>query len=639
MPKSPQSDTLQTIVDRAHIPAVAYSCVTPKAESDGASTQTSVTLGKKSLSPDNRDNSVNSVTLFPASSLSKVVFTYLVLQLVKEGEEFKKDILAMISKAGHTTHLEYDIELMSSLPDLSQAENGKVYLSEKPRAYYVKGMSEPASIPLEVDLTRLATLFDLDHPLSSILPYEKFLVDGQYPEKAQKVTARHVLSHTTGLPNFGPKPATTLKFSDVSELGKGYSYSGEAFLYLQRVLEKYTGKDLETLAKEYVFERLGMERSTFLPPPEGEENIVAVHTELEEPEPVYIGDPPDNAAGSLLTTADDFSKFIAACMEDPFIQQAFVPRSSDDFPTCGLGWHLYKDGDDLIAYQYGCNPNTRSFVAINLNTQRGAAFFTNAEHGMSIANQVLSSPNLAPIGDLRVVLKDLGYSQVDEPGWLETFEGKIAEKQDDFKKAKFYFSKALSASNNDVPMQRRIKWFNAVHKPSLKTQVFTLSDESFEGTFTNQYKDNIEISMTEGGLVYKEFDNEIKLVRVSETEFLPEKDQSFKITIDGEEMRIDYLLGDRPKVLSKSSPEAQEESAMDEPAAFNDEEAQQGTVLVSSRKDEGSDAVISPVSTSNHPMREKLAELRDQENQERLDSSTTEDEEAGHWFKSGKPSD
>jgi ankyrin repeat protein len=50
----------------------------------------------------------------------------------------------------------YDLELMS-LSDLSQAEKGKIYLSENPREYYVKGMSGSAAIPPEIDLTNLAT--------------------------------------------------------------------------------------------------------------------------------------------------------------------------------------------------------------------------------------------------------------------------------------------------------------------------------------------------------------------------------------------------------------------------------------------------------------------------------------------------
>jgi hypothetical protein len=53
----------------------------------------------------------------------------------------------------------YSLELMSSLPggDIAQAKEGKVYLSEEPREYYVKGMRAPEPIPPGIDLTNLAT--------------------------------------------------------------------------------------------------------------------------------------------------------------------------------------------------------------------------------------------------------------------------------------------------------------------------------------------------------------------------------------------------------------------------------------------------------------------------------------------------
>lgn len=136
-----------------------------------------------------------------------------------------------------------------------------------------------------------------------------------------------------------------------SELGKGFSYSGEAFLYLQKVVEAKMNKDLETLAKEYVFGPIGMDRSTFLPQANDDTNIVVVHTQLEKPAPIYEGNPPLNAAGSLLTTVCDFSKFMTAWLEnmdDSIIRQAFEPTSIDDFISCGLGWHIYIEIQPLM---------------------------------------------------------------------------------------------------------------------------------------------------------------------------------------------------------------------------------------------------------------------------------------------------
>lgn len=387
---------------------------------------------------------------------------------------------------------------------------------------------------------------DLDEPLHPILEYERFMVDGEYPDKAKRLTARHILSHTTGLPNLGPNLSPTLLFDPKSELGTGYSYSGEAFLYLQKVIETKMGKDLETLAKKYVFGPLRMDRSTFLPQSEGDTNIVAVHTTLGKPTPLYEVLPHLCAAGSLLTTAHDFSKLMAAWlknMDDPIIQQAFKPRSVDDFSTCGLGWHLYRNKDELIAYQYGENPNTRSFVAINVKAKKAAVFFTNSENGMSIANQIFNSPDLPAIGDMKDVFKYMHYSQSDEPGWQEMIAGEIAEDQGRFEEAGLYFKRALDITPKDKSKQRRLEWFNVVHQSTPEKKAFTQPLETFVGKYKNIHNDEVEIYIRDGGLIRKEFGHETKLVRISEADFLPEKDQSFKISFNRDQMSTRSIHG------------------------------------------------------------------------------------------------
>lgn len=474
---------LQKIAKAALVPALAYAYAKPKEKNKDEFESNALAVGQKNiLTIDTSPNSVDNNTLFPASSLSKIVFTYLVLQLVIDKQ------------------------------------------------------------------------IDLDEPLHEILQYERFLVNGEYPEKATKLTARHVLSHTTGLPNFGGNFSSRLVFNPNSKLGDGYAYSGEAFLYLQKVIETKMGKDLETLAKEYVFTPLGMERSTFLPPQEGDTNIVAVHTELGKPTSIYVGEPYLNAASSLLTTACDFSKFLAAWLEnrnDPIIKQSFEPTSAGDFQTCGLGWHIYRNRDEVIAYQYGENPNTRSFVAINLTNQKGAAFFTNSENGMSIANQLFSSPDLVLIGNMQVIYEHMHYSQSDEPGWKEMIAGKMAQEQGKLEEARAYFGKALELSPNDEAKQRRLEWFNEVHQSTPGNQTFTQPLETFVGKLRNPYNDEVEIFIKDGSLIYEQFGQEIKLVRISETDFLPQKDQSFKISFNTNKVSISFVHGGLDKFLFK----------------------------------------------------------------------------------------
>ncbi|WP_010655123.1 serine hydrolase domain-containing protein [Fluoribacter dumoffii] len=470
---------LQKIIDSAHTPAVSYAYVESNEQHQHELVRSSFALGKKNVQSTSTENNVDGNTRFPASSLSKIVFTYLVLQLVKEKQ------------------------------------------------------------------------IDLDEPLLPILQregqeYERFKVHGEYPEKATQLTARHVLSHTTGLPNWAPNLSSPLAFDPKSDLGTGYSYSGEAFLFLQKVIETKTGKNLEELAKEYVFDPLKMNRSTFKPQPEDDKNIVVVHTQLKQSTPILEIEPPLHSAASLLTTANDFSKFMSAwldSMDDPIVKQAFEPKSAYSIAnTCGLGWHLYKNKDAVIAYQWGANPNTRSFIALNVTEKKAAVFFTNSENGMSIATQILNSPILPPIGDMQELFKYMSFSQSDEPGWQETIAGKIAEGEGRVEEARHYFEKAIEL--------RRLEWSNAVQNSSPEKTVFTSPLETFVGN----YNDEAEIYLSEGSLICRRFNSETKLVRISETEFLPEEDPSFKISFKRDLVEIISIHGDQTLLFKHSLP-------------------------------------------------------------------------------------
>jgi len=78
------------------------------------------------------------------------------------------------------------------------------------------------------------------------------------PEYREKITIRHLLSHSSGLPH------TSFNKNIRFEPGTAYSYSGYGFIYLQEVIEHVSGQSLEEAAQEAVFEPLSMSYSSFL---------------------------------------------------------------------------------------------------------------------------------------------------------------------------------------------------------------------------------------------------------------------------------------------------------------------------------------------------------------------------------------
>lgn len=108
---------------------------------------------------------------------------------------------------------------------------------------------------------------DLDRPVYEYLPrplpeYPKYS-DLKDDPRYKKITARMLLSHTAGFPNWRA-------FEDDHELhihfdpGSRYAYSGEGIALLQLVVETITKTNLETLMQQRVFRPVGMTHTSLV---------------------------------------------------------------------------------------------------------------------------------------------------------------------------------------------------------------------------------------------------------------------------------------------------------------------------------------------------------------------------------------
>jgi CubicO group peptidase (beta-lactamase class C family) len=209
---------------------------------------------------------------------------------------------------------------------------------------------------------------DLDRSLASYLD-KPYCSD----PRIDAVTARMVLGHTTGLPNWrGDGRELTL----VAEPGSRFTYSGEGYVYLQRVVERVTGLRLADHMEAEVLSPLGMERSSFLGDMRG-----------------YRGTEPGeaSAAASLHTTARDYARFVAAVLNGSTAGAMFTPHVRlDDTLAWGLGWGLQDVADgELAAWHWGNNPGFRSFVLAFPARRTGAVVFTNGDAGGPVCESLL----------------------------------------------------------------------------------------------------------------------------------------------------------------------------------------------------------------------------------------------------------
>jgi CubicO group peptidase (beta-lactamase class C family) len=243
----------------------------------------------------------------------------------------------------------------------------------------------------------------LDVPLTTYLP--KPFVAGD--ERLAKITARIVLSHRTGFPNWPTTDdgSVSIYFTP----GERFSYSGEGYIYLQRVVEKITGKPLNEYMTEAVFTPLGMTSSSYVWRPDFDALTATGHdsdgkpTELWKPTEALV-------ASSLNTTAKDYALFVDAVLDGNGLKPATLremetPEIALD-PECricikhepkqlsknlfwGLGWGIErKDGTDVL-WHWGDNGSFKGFVMADPKTKSGVVMFANSENGLEVAKPLV----------------------------------------------------------------------------------------------------------------------------------------------------------------------------------------------------------------------------------------------------------
>ncbi len=260
-------------------------------------------------------------------------------------------------------------------------------------------------------------LLDLDKPLWDEAGYERLAHD----PRAREITARMVLTHNSGLPNWGGTP---LEMNH--DPGSTWNYSGEGFVYLATMLERRTGKTLNELAREEVFEPLGMSSSSFIWTGAYDQKAASPHDLGGQPAE-KVRPESANAAASLHTTALDYARFLIAVMdgeglpaelaEAMVLQQSDIGGWGDESTWEYLGWTLgwgFQQGDGEPAiWHWGDNGNFRCFVLAYPGTKDGLVYFTNTSLGLSITEDVL---DLA-FDDTYWALRYLDYYRWDAPGF------------------------------------------------------------------------------------------------------------------------------------------------------------------------------------------------------------------------------
>ncbi len=350
--------------------------------------------------------------------------------------------------------LERNIPLLmekAGVPGLSIAEirNGKTVWTDnfgvqnestkkpvlKDTRFNVGSLSKPVFAYAVLKLVDAGKL-KLDEPLAPYLPKEFVLADSRF----NRITARIVLSHRTGFPNWpGDGKPLEIHFNP----GERFSYSGAGMVLLQKAVEKITGEPLNDYMQESVFGPLGMMHSSYVWNPAFENEVAVGHDVGGAPVDLFKADHA-NAAASLVTTAEDYALFLDAVLRRKGLRPATLremetPQIAVD-PACsncvegtpsgklsttifwGLGFGIEKTSGGESLWHWGDNGVFKAFFVVRPATKSGVVYMTNSENGLSIARQILAES----LGGGQPAFDWLKYDNYDSPGL--SFRRAAAEK-------------------------------------------------------------------------------------------------------------------------------------------------------------------------------------------------------------------
>ena len=224
-------------------------------------------------------------------------------------------------------------------------------------------------------------------------------------QRFAEVTPALLLSHQSGLPNWrgrfdrtGDTYPTQFKATDTLQLkqapGSGFSYSGEGYLYLQRVLEGRTKEDLEELARRRLFSPLNMTRSSYIPQTRLESLIAEGYYRDGNSRPALAAKLPVSAA-SLLTTSRDYAAFLQELLrrEDMLREMGtpLVPVDTLDgtLISWGLGLGITEYQGNRYVFHWGDNGPFKAYFMLSLSEKKGVVWMANSQDGLSFRDGLI----------------------------------------------------------------------------------------------------------------------------------------------------------------------------------------------------------------------------------------------------------
>ena len=272
----------------------------------------------------------------------------------------------------------------------------------------------------------------LDRPVADVLSLPETADD-----RSRSITIRHLLSHSGGWPNW--RFEANDKLASAFEPGTQWRYSGEGYVFLQRMAEKVTQQGFGRLVRDRVLAPLGMRHSSMVGREDLTPRLASAHgsrgevgrwygdklfaemTRLttargvtledatwEEAEAAFRALAPKaaplpnnlvpNAAASLRTTAADFGALLLHLVtarehggRPAEIVTLITTRTiaCNDEVAWGLGAGLELVRNRWRSWQWGDNSGFKNFYTFDAAAGTACVVFTNGDSGAHVWERVI----------------------------------------------------------------------------------------------------------------------------------------------------------------------------------------------------------------------------------------------------------
>ena len=256
-------------------------------------------------------------------------------------------------------------------------------------------------------------LIDLDESIAGYVSTPDLQRDPRY----RLLTPRLLMSHRAGLRNW-PYEYPDGKLAFDVDPGTRFSYSGAGVELAARYASAKTGKDLQTLASEYVLSPLGIEEMSMGRIPAWATNRLAVPMDskgvfrsVAELDESLADDHANGAADDLIVTVPAYATLLSALIARDWLptkertaRETIVTTLEND-PIYGcpqeiatqcpsafghsIGWQVYRYGTHTVLIHSGSDAGENALVYFSPDKKDGAVVFVNGANGWVVMTRAV----------------------------------------------------------------------------------------------------------------------------------------------------------------------------------------------------------------------------------------------------------